>query len=395
MKKSVLLILILIYTNKIQSQNYDIFYYMNYVFYLAEIDKKDANLKVGFLNKKGAVITEAIYSDGLNYLNDIANVVKDSVSGYIDKSNKLILFPEFKKAYWNGKIGYAINKNKEFALIDMQGNKITDFKYNSFRQTSENYISVKENGIRKFIDINGKDIFNDSINIIDRGIFNSLAVYEGKNNKFGLIHINGSLITEPLYSVIYGESYSKNWLVKKENKYGVINSLGNIVIPIIHDKIEYVVNENNPVPVKNNNKFGYILNSKEIIPYEYDEALPFKNGIARVKKDGKYHFINTKNKILCSFNHDGGGDCCMENNYFSNGRYIFKSNGKYGYINKRGKVVIDPIYDKATKFKEGIALVSKDGLSGFINNKGKIIIPIEYELLSDINDGRIMFGMKF
>ena len=395
MKKSILLILILIYTNKIHSQNYDIFYYMDYVFYLAEIDKKDDNLKVGFLNKKGEIITDAIYSDGLNYLNDIANVVKDSVSGYIDKNNKLILFPEFEKAYWNGKIGYAINKNKEFALIDMQGNKITDFKYNSLRQTSENYISVKENGIRKFIDIKGKVIFNDSINIIDRGIFNSLAVYKGKNNKFGLIHINGSLITEPLYSVIYGGNYSKNWVVKKENKYGVLNSLGNIVIPIIHDKIEYVVNESNPVPVKNNNKFGYTLNSIEIIPYEYDEALPFKNGIARVKKNGKYHFINTKNKTLCSFNHDGGGDCCIESNYFSNGRYIFKSNGKYGYINKRGKVVIDPIYDKATRFKEGIALVSKDGLSGFINNKGKIIIPIEYELLSNINNGRIMFGKKF
>ena len=391
MKKLTILFLLIIYCDKIQSQDYGIHYYLNYIFYLGEMDKKSDRLKIGFLNKKGEVVIEPEYSDGLNYLNNIANVVKDSVSGYIDKKGNLKLFPQYKKAYWNGKIGYAINNKKEFAIIDMLGNRVTDFKYKSFRQTSERYISVKEKGESKFIDIKGNSIFNDTINIVNKGIFNSLAVYKGNNRRLGLIHINGTKITEPIYNVIYGQNYSENWVVQKDGKYGVINSLGKLIVPLIYQKITHVVNENDPIPVKLNNKFGYVFHSTEVIPFEYDEALPFKNGIARVKKDGLYHFINKKNRILCSFEHEGGWN---GQEYFSDNLSIFKLKGKYGYINKKGKIVIEPIFDKVNNFKKGMALVQKNRLFGFINKKGEVIIPIKYEILSDMNDDRIMFGIK-
>src|SRR5690606_8741882 len=107
MKKIFIIFFFTIYCNKIQSQDYDILYYINYVFYLGEMGKKEDNLKIGFLNKNGEIIIEPEYSDGLGFMNKIANVVKDSISGYIDKEGNLKLFPQFKKAYWNGNIGYA------------------------------------------------------------------------------------------------------------------------------------------------------------------------------------------------------------------------------------------------------------------------------------------------
>ncbi|SFN96228.1 WG containing repeat-containing protein [Bizionia echini] len=391
MKKFLIILFFTIYCNKIQSQDYDIFYYMNYAFYLGEMGNKNDNLKIGFLNKKGEIIIEPEYSDGLSYMNNIANVVKDSISGYIDKQGNLQLFPQFKKAYWNGNIGYAINDKKDYAIIDMDGNKITDFKYKNLRQTSEKYISVKVNGKWNFIDTMGNNIFNDSINVVDKGIFNSVAVYRGNNRKLGIIHINGTIITEPIYNIIYGQNYSENWIVKKDGKYGVINSQGEIIVPLIYQKITHVVNENDPIAVRLNNKFGYVNHSKEIIPFDYDEALPFINGIARVKKDGLYHYINKKNKILCSFEHEGGWN---GQEYFSDNLSIFKLNGKYGYINKKGETIIKPIFDSANNFKEGMALVQKEGLYGFINQKGEIKIPIKYEILSNLVDDRIMFGIN-
>lgn len=388
--KKIIFIITVIFYNSIYSQNYDVVYYMDYVFYLSNIDRGHKDLKIGFINKKGGIIEEAIFSDGVNNVNQIANVIKDSIPGYLDKKNKLKLFPEFFRAYWNGKIGYAIDKNKKYCLIDMNGKKITDYKYMQLQQKSEDYILVSENGKENYINTKGQKIFNDSIQITNKGLYFSTGVYKIKN-KFGLININGKIITKPIYDEIYGDQNQKSWLVKKANKYGMINCDGKEFLSVIYDKINYVVGENQFIPVQIENKYGYVLNSKEVIPFIYDEALPFQNGIARVKKDNKYHYIDSNNKIICTFDHDGGW---RGNDYFSDGLSLFKKNGKYGFINQTGKVVIEPTYDNANNFKEGISLVKKDGLYGFINTKGKIVIPIKYNYLTDIFEGRIMFGIK-
>jgi len=390
MIKKFILILLISFFNKIYSQDYDVIYHMDYSFYLHNIDRNNPKIKIGFINNKGKVIQKAIYSDGVNNINGLANVTKDSVSGYLDKKNKLKLFPKFKKAFWNGDLGYAINKNNNYALINMNGDNITDFKYKTLNQTSKEFIYVSENGKKKFINIKGENIFNDTIKNTNNGIYNSTAVYTN-NDKFGLININGKIITKLIYDVIFGDKDSKNWIVEKNNKFGVISSNGREIIPLIYDEINYLVSEKDPIPLKMKGKFGYIYDSKEIIPFIYDEALPFKNGIARVKKDNKYHYINIQNKVICSFDHQGGWN---GKDYFSNGLSLFKFDGKYGYINKKGDVVIEPIYQSANNFKEGIALIEKDGLFGFINAKGKIVIPIKYEILSDVYNGRIMFGVN-
>lgn len=389
MIKKIILAFLILFFNKTYSQDYDMHYFLDHTFYLNNLDEIP-NLKIGILNKEGNIIKEAVFSDGVNIINGISNVVKDSISGYLDKKYSLRLFPKFKKAFWNGKIGYAIDKNKNYALISMDGDIITEFKYRDLSQTSEKFIFVSENGKTKFITTKGRSVFDDSIKITDQGIYNSTAVYTN-NNKFGLININGKIVTQPIYDLIYGDKDSKNWLVSNNRKYGVIDSKGHEVIPLVHDEIQYVVNEKDPVPVKKGNKFGYIYNSKEVIPFIYDAALPFKDGIARVKKDNKYHYIDVQNKVICSFQHDGGWNGRV---YFSYDLSVFKLKGKYGYINKKGEIVIEPIYQKANNFKEGIALIQKNDLFGFINTKGEIVIPIKYEILSDIYNGRIMFWTK-
>lgn len=376
--------------SKTYSQDYDVIYYMDYSFYLHNVDRNNPNIKIGFINNKGKIIQDAVYSDGVNNINGIANVIKDSVSGYLDDKNRLKLFPKFNKAFWNGDIGYAIDKNKNYALIKMNGNNITDFKYKTLYQTSKEFIFVSENGKKKFISIKGKNVFNDTIEVTNNGIYNSTAVYTN-DKKYGLININGKIITEPIYDVIYGDKDSKNWLVKINDKCGVISSNGREIVPLIYDEINHLVSDKAPIPLKKGTKFGYFYNSKEIIPFVYDEALPFKNGIARVKKDNKYHYIDIHNKIICSFKHQGGWN---GKDYFSNKLSLFKLNGQYGYINKKGEIITEPIYQDAKNFKEGIALVKKDGLFGFINTKGEIVIPIKYEILSDVYKGRIMFGTK-
>ena len=48
--------------------------------------------------------------------------------------------------------------------------------------------------------------------------------------------------------------------------------------------------------------------------------------------------------------------------------------GKYGYANKSGKLVIEPQYDKADMFAEGLAAVKIDEKYGFIDKNGESVI---------------------
>jgi hypothetical protein len=90
-------------------------------------------------------------------------------------------------------------------------------------------------------------------------------------------------------------------------------------------------------PVERNGKWGYIkrvnlFDQELVIPYQFDHATGFSDGLALVKKDGKF-----------------------------------------GYINAQGTVVIGIQYDFATPFRNGSATVKKDGKLRKIDKSGSFI----------------------
>lgn len=58
---------------------------------------------------------------------------------------------------------------------------------------------------------------------------------------------------------------------------------------------------------------------------------------------------------------------------FSDGLAVVKKDGKYGFIDRTGKEVIPLIYDDAYGFYDGLAAVEKDGKMGYIDRTGKEI----------------------
>ena len=61
--------------------------------------------------------------------------------------------------------------------------------------------------------------------------------------------------------------------------------------------------------------------------------------------------------------------------------FISKKDDKYGFVDKNGNVVVDYIYDDATKQNEyGYCGIKKDGKWGAIDNKGNVVIEPTYNL---------------
>jgi hypothetical protein len=68
-----------------------------------------------------------------------------------------------------------------------------------------------------------------------------------------------------------------------------------------------------------------------------------------------------------------------------------KEDGKWGYIDKSGKFVIDPQFDSAEGFSEGLAAVrggdAKTGKWGFIDRSGKFAIAPQWDFASRFSGG--------
>ena len=62
--------------------------------------------------------------------------------------------------------------------------------------------------------------------------------------------------------------------------------------------------------------------------------------------------------------------------------------GKWGYMDKAGKVAIEPEYQLALDFHEGLACIAKDALRGYIDKTGKIVIKRAYGWAGNFREGR-------
>lgn len=122
-------------------------------------------------------------------------------------------------------------------------------------------------------------------------------------------------------------------------------------------------------------KWGFVDQNGEVkIPFEYDFLNPFENHLAYAKKGNKEFFVNINNIKL-----EGDFD---EARIFTFGLAAVKKNKKWGFIDEKGKLVIPMIYDAVDYFTQNnLSAVVKNGKSGFIDKKGEEIIPIIYEMV--------------
>ena len=132
-----------------------------------------------------------------------------------------------------------------------------------------------------------------------------------------------------------------------------------------------------------NGKYGYVhkKTGEVVIPYQFEKAWTFSEGLACVQQNGKQGFIDKTGKIVIP--------CQFEETWaFKEGFAGVQQNGKLGFIDKTGKIVIPCQFDDTWPFSEGLACVQQNGKRGFIDKTGKIVIPCQFEDTSVFKDGK-------
>ena len=120
-------------------------------------------------------------------------------------------------------------------------------------------------------------------------------------------------------------------------------------------------------------RYGYVNSTgKFVLEPQYEEALPFSDFLAPVKKDGKWGFINGEGKFIIEPRYE---DAFL----FSDQAAAVKEGGQWGFINRMGKFLVEPKYENAAVFRQGLAAVQLKGKWGFIDKSGELVISPRFE----------------
>lgn len=174
--------------------------------------------------------------------------------------------------------------------------------------------------------------------------------------------------------------------------WGYINRNGEMVIPAQYDAAENFSCGYGVVKINSKQYFIDANGNIKTTSSEVDD-IPgdgFWNNYARVKKSGSYGLVDRNLNLVVQpiyYRLYNAGD---------NGLLAYKlsSSAKYGYLNTKGETVIQPAYDDAQEFVDGVAVVYVNGKYGAINSSGQYVINPTYDGLVSAFSNRIMFQKK-
>lgn len=227
-----------------------------------------------------------------------------------------------------------------------------------------------------------------------------------KNEKYGVIDSQGNVLIEPIYDVINIPNPSKGVFIC----YYAYNDMnGQYTTKVLNEKNEEIFKEfeqvlpllceesTSNIPFeksvliyKQNEKYGIIdFAGNKITKAIYDsiESMQYREGTLIVQQESKYGAINIKGKEIVKIEYDSiisDAYYTEEKDYTESGFIVqlkMEDGYRYGYIDKDGKEILPTEYteiDRIGDLKELYLLVSKNGKYGIVKDK-KQIIPISYE----------------
>ncbi len=256
---------------------------------------------------------------------------------------------------------------------------------------------------------------------------NNYAVFRTFDNKMGVIDSTEKIVIRPVFSFIYNKKELQNLFevgneINNKFKRGFIDLKGNVKIPIIYDDVFYI--EKGLIRVSKDNKFGVIDTLNNIIlPTKFDYISTDNNLIiAEIKGLNNLYDYQGKqisnlqfteisnfsnNKAIIAFQNksnsiiDNLGNIVLKpikDYYFervlNNDLYLIKNNqnAKVGVMNSKGEFIIECKYDEIKQVKS-FFIAKSNNKKGFISLTDSIIKPFVYdEIYFSYFDDAVSFG---
>lgn len=185
------------------------------------------------------------------------------------------------------------------------------------------------------------------------------------------------------------------FLILEEGQWGFMNQQGHLAIGPYFDAAWPFSDGRALVEV--DGLYGYINRDGDtVIEPQYLDAWYFSNGLAPVQTASGWAYIDTEGNVVVESDHPGTYVGAMQSVEKLDIDRVRVGN-LYGFRNAEGQIVIDPQFDQAWHFSEGLARVSMDGKWGFIDRAGQQVVKPMFDVAWDFEHGlaRVQIGNKF
>ncbi|SHO52819.1 WG repeat-containing protein [Anaerocolumna xylanovorans] len=276
-----------------------------------QLSKIQQNIYYKYELKKVSLEAYKIYSSGY-----YAVKKEEKNWGYCDArgDNKIAYNYAEAQCFTSSGLAPVKSMDGEFYLIDKDGNKkyvdIEKKKIEECSPLSEDKMAVKIDGRYCYVDVNFKKQFGDYdyATAFNNGV---AAVKEGQN--WFIINKNGEKIQEQAYqNVIIDEKQvafrNSCAFVQINDTYRMINTKGEQVGDQAWEDAKLFLSDL-PACVKSQGRWGFVdANGQWVIKPSYLDAKPFTNGLAPVRTDSGWGYIDLEQKeqvIPCEFDDAG------------------------------------------------------------------------------------------
>lgn len=234
----------------------------------------------------------------------------------------------------------------------------------------------------RYVDKTGKPVIDPPFLITDGFDFTEgVAGIKNEHGMLGFIDKKGTVVIP--FDFSDGTSFSEELAgVLKNGMCGFINHKGELVIPLVYDTISNFRDGWGTVQRKGAWTFvsprGQEMKQWFFGTESFSEGLaaaaPIPTGTATgAGSRPQYGFIDKEGDIVIQPGYDAAEP-------FSNGLAAVLTKGKWGYIDKRGVMVIEAQFDAAGPFSEGLAQIQLGNKMGYVDSRGRIAIEPRFQL---------------
>ncbi len=263
-----------------------------------------------------------------------------------------------------------IREYGKFGYINTEGRRVIRAQFDNARPFSEGVAAVEKDSRWGYIDAEGTWVIPPKF--YEARNFNSGIAMVKWEGQWRYIDKAGTVLPVPSLDKYYDFQKCGVAFYRSEGRVGLIDTEGAVVLPPTYDVIKSYVNGHARVVL--NDKWGMIdASGAEVIPPEFEELGNYSAHAVTAKKNGHYGlFVNGGFKPL------DGIEYIWDFNEEIPLTYA-QWQDKVGFINPAGAWVIEPIFEKARPFRQGLAPVYKNRRWGYIDPEGNIIIDFKFK----------------